>query len=317
MKNKGFTLPELMISMAIMSIIVALTFPAFTDLLTFTKGETASEEAQIDKLISLELIRLDLENVAYGIARDAENSPISLTVTQSANPPVVVTRTLQLNSTLNNTNQSTIGWILYNCSPGENLRDHIMTDTHLVSNTNIVLLDHNKNFHSLSTTTQGSCPATRGIYTAFPYDGVNSCTPEFCTSVSYRLSASNLLSTCAAGTRNLLRAVGNAAGDPVINCVADFMVTFAVDENGDGDLDDRSDDTQATTLPDTTAKIRSQVKNINMYILMQEGVRDNNLNNTNVDLNISAGVVLSLANVKDPEKYRWKVVRISGKPMSM
>lgn len=310
--KKGFTLTELMISMAIMSLIVALTFPAFTNLLAESRGETASEETHIDKIIGLELIRLDLENAAYGIGRNEATPPISLTF-NTAIPPAI--RALQLNSTLNNTNQSTVGWMIYGCSNafGKKLSDRVLADRRQDrTNTNIVLLDDDKNF-TTTTTTTASCPGS-GIYTAFPYAAGlnNACTTQFCTGVRYQLSDTNTLGNCAVGTQNLLRVVGGG-GDPVINCVADFTVTFDLDTDGDGVVN--SPDAQL--LATTTAQIMAQVKNINMYILMQEGQRDNGLNTPNANWSIATNITLNTANVTDANQYRWKEVRISGKPMSL
>jgi type IV pilus assembly protein PilW len=307
MKKNGFSLVEMVIAIVICSVIIGLTFPAFKNLLTASKSETASEEVHIDKIISLELIRLDLENSQYGIAQNEPTVPMTWDDTN---------KIFQINSTLNNTNSSTIGWLLYDCTSGGTLASNLPTDKRQeTSNNNIVLLDSDKNFESL-TTTGGSCPTSNGIYTAFPYDagGSNACTTQWCTSVKYQLSSTNDLSTCAAGTKNLLRVAGTGTGIPVVNCVADFQVTFDLDTDGN----DIIDVAQTTTLPTTTGDILSQVKNIDMYILMQVGQRDDNLNsNVNMALGGASALTLSAASVtEDASKFRWKVVRISGKPMS-
>ena len=308
MKNKGFTLIELLVSLAIFSIIIGLTFPAFRNILTASKTETASEEAHIDKIISLELMRLDLENANYGIAKDEANVPMTW---DNAG------KVLQLNSTLNNTNQATIGWMMYDCTAGGTLSSNVQQDKRqLTTNNNIVLLDSDKNFESLTTTGAG-CPATNGIYLAYPYDnspGTNACATQWCSKVQYKLSATNPLADCAAGTKNLLRAVGTGAGDPILSCVADFTVTFGLDTTGNGIIDTP----KATALPATTSEILNQVKNIDLYALVQFGKKDQNLSsNENLVLDTTSGITLSKANVtEDPSKYRWKVVRISGKPMS-
>lgn len=302
MNRKGFTLVEMLVAVMIMGIICALTYPAFLKLLTGSKGETSSNQAHLDKVTSLELIRLDLEHASFGIAIDDATPPL----TWAANA-------LTIHSTIDNTNRASIGWLMYNCSAaGVPLSTSLVTNTDNredSTNTCITLLDADRKFSGLTETTQ-NCPG-KGIYTAFPVSNSTdpTCSSETYTSVSYSLSATNTLSSCAQGTRNLLRAVGGGAGAPILNCVADFDVRFELDTNGDGTVD-----TAQNSPPATTTQILNQVKNIEMFVLMQAGNKDENLN-SNETLNLD--VTLSKASVtEDPSKYRWKVVRISGKPMS-
>jgi type IV pilus assembly protein PilW len=309
MNNKGFSLIEIMVAMAIMSMVLALTFPAFTNLLRASKAENASNEAHIDKITSLELIRMDLEHTNYGIASNTATTPISW---NSAG------KTLQLHSTINNTAHSTIGWMLYDCTSGGTLAKTsstlIQDQRQDTGNTCFVLLDTNRDFVEINTT-DGTCPGGNGIYTAFPLTRNKTGTP--CrtipyTSIEYKLSTgTNTLSDCAKGTKNLLRAVDSGTGDPILNCVADFTTTFELDTDGDGAIDSPS----AASPPAAAAAVLAQVKNINMYILMQVGKKDEKLNSSET-LNAETGVTLSKAGITDPQKYRWKVVRISGKPMS-
>ncbi|SHO45723.1 prepilin-type N-terminal cleavage/methylation domain-containing protein [Desulfopila aestuarii] len=304
MNNKGFTLIELLISVVILGVISSLTYPAFVKLLNGSKVETSSSEAMLDKMNTLELIRLDLEHANYGIATDDATPPLTWTA---------ATKTLAINSTINNTNQASIGWLLYNCGSAiASLSTSLVLDSREDStNTCVSLLDIDRKFAILTRTTQ-TCP-DKGVYTAFPVSNSSdpTCSAERYTTVSYTLSTGNTLSTCAQGTRNLLRAVGGAAGEPVLNCVADYDVRFELDINGDGTVD-----SVQSTPPGTTPQILSQVKNIELYVLMQASKKDPNLT-SNENLFIDASLTLSKASVtEDPSKYRWKVVRISGKPMS-
>lgn len=309
MNNRGFTLIEVMVALAIMSIITALTFPAFFDLLNVSKGETSSNEAHIDKIVGLELMRLDLEHANYGIGTNVSTPSITWDATN---------KILQLNSTINNTNQATIGWMLYDCTNSN--RSLGITSGNLIkdkrqdsSNTCFSLLDSNRQYVATETTT-GSCPTGQNVYTAFPIARNQTGTPCASTpytSVQYKLSSgTNTLSDCAIGTHNLLRQVGAGTGEPILNCIADFAVTFDLDTNNDDVIDTPS----SNTAPSSVSDVLNQVKNIHMYALMQTGRKDDTLN-SNENLSIEGGGTLSKVGITDASNYRWKVVHISGKPM--
>lgn len=312
MKAKGFTLVEMVITILIMSIIMALSGNTFKRVLFGVKEESKSMESNQDKLLGLELIRLDLEHAGFGIARNTTGKPIEWTD---------ASRQLTLRSTLNNTNQNTLGWHMANCTTGLSISSKEVASGGTGLSSNIVLLDQDKNFVS-NTTFASNCPDTKP-YLAYPYDNTvaNGCDAalggaagqQYCNRVVYELVATTL-DTCAAGTKTLSRRVGAAAsGDPILNCVADIIVRFDLDTNSDGTID--SNDT--ATLPGTTSAIIDQVQNIDVFILQQIGQKDREFTFTgNLTLGLPAGVTFSTAGITDFNKYRWKVLKLSGKPMS-
>ncbi|MDO8947955.1 MAG: prepilin-type N-terminal cleavage/methylation domain-containing protein [Desulfocapsaceae bacterium] len=321
MKNKaGFSLVEILITMAIMATVIALTGPVYNRILTGVKGSAIQGQVYHDLIRSMELIRLDIEHVGLGIGRNVTTMPI---IWSEAN------KTLTLHSVLNNTNQTTMGWALLNCDVTLKpiATAYIVNLKETPGLQSMVLLDANKNFASLASSANVNCPATLGIYTAYPYDNTaaNGCTTGtvtgFCNRVTYAPSATNGVPTkkasCAQGTFNLLRRVGTAVagGDNAINCVADFRVRFDIDNNGNGVIDGGESELNAVPSPATAGDLTDKVKNVEFLILVQAGQLDDTLNSS---LNPSAvsGVNLSLAGVPNASNYRWKVLKISGKPMS-
>lgn len=347
MNKKGFTLIELIVTMMIMGFVLALTGPVYTRLLTGVKEETVSSQVYHDLINSLELIRLDIEHTGFGIARDETILPIAWNEG---------TQTLELRSTLNNTNQTTMGWALLNCATagaGITNGTYIVNQKETPNLLSMVLRDKDNYFAGLATPANFNCPAAfpagpgPGIYSAYPFDSsvANGCggasnggTSSWCTRIRYLPSAPYgapaSRAACAQGTFDLLRWVGNGVtGDPIVNCVADFRVRFDVDSDGTGSL--TAGEIELTALPAlppdpaTTNPTHPQapagplvdaVKNMEFLLLVQAGQRDDDLNtnpNTTVaGVTAATDTVLSAAGVTNANNYRWKVLKISGKPMS-
>lgn len=321
MNSKGFTLIEILITMVIMVIVVALTIPLYTSTVDGISALSSSEDAKLDNLLAMEMIRLDMKHVGTGIGLNEAASPITYSD---------ATQILDLHSTLVNTNQATFGWGLINCTVGSAITtatDFITDQREDTTNTNLVLLDSDRNYiantnganYNCATAVEAGQPiGTSVLYTAFPtaYTSVatpNACTTGFCTNVRYTLSAAQPLETCAPGTLNLTRAVGGAAGTTLVNCVADFRVRFDLDANTDGRIDPNdAAEVSLATPPALAADIMAQVKNIDMYLLVQVGKEDRSLRsapNLTVD-----GINFSLAGITNPTNYRWKILKINGKP---
>lgn len=65
--NKGFTLIELIVVMAVFSIIITITGDAFKTILKQTNNLSKSEESNIEGVIGLEMMRHDLEQGGFGL----------------------------------------------------------------------------------------------------------------------------------------------------------------------------------------------------------------------------------------------------------
>lgn len=302
MNRSGYSIVEVVIALLIMSIVSVLSYPLLLDLLSASKIETTTAEAHLDKIVNLELLRLDLEHTGFGIAKDEPVLPMAWDATE---------KKLTLYSSMNNTNQKTIGWVIYDCTASAPLSTSMVLDKRQdSSHTALVLLNSEKRF-ALRGTTAGYCPEDK-IYTGFPYNNSsNHCDLGGCTGIQYRLSSSSVPSNCSKGTKNLIRVPG-AGGSPILNCVADYTVTFDVDLDGNNRLS--AGEIGRTDLPGTTTEILEQVKQINFYILLQTSRRDKTLKSKKsytID-----NITLSNSSVTNPSDYRWKIQKISAKPMS-
>ncbi|WP_457643465.1 PilW family protein [Persephonella sp.] len=337
MKNKGLTILELLISMFIFIVIIGAVYFTYIKLLKGFKSESAKVETQIEKLVGTELIRLDLEHIGYGISSD---ETALITEWDSTN------KELTLRSTLNNTREETIGWILIDCSGGGGCtavskslpavdRDYYVFYIDAIDKISKgkgeISIDTGGNISFKTTSPTGGSerfigfPITQEVYD----DTANGCNTGYCNIIDYALSNSNLIDRCNPNTYNLLRRVGeeainNTGGEPLLNCVADYTVTFDLDTDNDGTID-----TYGYTLPATDTdgdgidndEIRNQLKRINFYILIQEGRKQNDFTFTNV---VSCGggtcingIDVDLVLPADYQNYNWKVIKISVKPMDL
>jgi hypothetical protein len=133
---------------------------------------------------------------------------------------------------------------------------------------------------------------------------------------------------CAAGTGILYKGgVSHADGSitelPLLDCVADMQVVFGLDSNDDGAIDLHSDANGLAAL--TTAQIRNQVKTVWVFVLAQEGARDNNFTypSSTVDVGDTFNGVyygkdnFGLSAITDWQRYRWKVRTIVIKPKNL
>lgn len=316
MKERGFSVIELIIAMFIVSILIILTGMSFERILFGVRTESHSAQGGIERLVGLELFRLDLEHLGFGIARDTVNFPVEWV--EGATP---ADRLLTLRSTLNNSNTDTIGWFLYDCTTAGTYASRQVAGGGTGLNNTIVVLDQNKNFVENNNRASGSCPATLQVLTGYPYDGTiaNGCggSAQICTQITYRLSTTQPLNTCAPGTRNLLRVIGNPAlptGNPVLNCVADFKVRFDLDNDENGTVETAN----ATVLPGNTADIIDRTRNVDVYVLMQVGIRRKESREGSVFTGTTTldGVTFDTSGITDFNNYQWKTLKLSGKPMS-
>jgi len=330
--RKGYTIIEFLVTMVIVFIVLSGAYIAFTRLMGGFKGETESVETQIELSVSLELMRLDIEHAGYGIGEDQNIVPVEI----DGNEFII-------RSVLNNTRQSTIKWALLDCSGASPSR--IAGDS-ISSSQEVVFLGAG-NRHFVSNGVFGTCPGG-GIYVAIPYEASTALGGtggvQAYNEIIYRLSTTspNPLQTCHRDTRNLLRVVGSGRGTPLLNCVADWRVTFDIDRDGDGNVDvfdgafeipspapnhedDLDLDNDGIVTPE---EVRRGLRKVNVYVLVQEGSRDPDYTFTNtvscttspsgacVRVDTGAGT-LDLNLPLGYENYRWKTVKLFVKPMNL
>ncbi|GAB6162440.1 hypothetical protein JCM12298_15990 [Desulfothermus naphthae] len=307
MRKDGFTLIELLVVLAVLSLVLAAVLQSYINILKSYKNQSSISKSNIDKLITFELIRRDIENCGFGL--DINNSPISY------NGSLLVLRSTLL---LRNSATKCFGYI----DPSSIKFFTIEASDITSSNCNdtsfcYVALDLDYNLNS--TCYNITLNPANGVYLLFGLlDSTSSINRPY-NEIQYSLSNSHVLTTCAPGTFELTRkeilANGNSSGaQPIFDCVKDFKVAFGLDTNGDGAIDQWT-----TTLPGTPSDIRTQVKEINVIILYHEGRRDLDFNYSQgtIYLNATSSLVLGqFTPTGDELHYRWKVAKITITPMN-
>ena len=316
MKNnkKGFTILELLIAIFISIILMAAVYYTYTTFFMGVKSERVNVEQEIEKIVSLELLRLDLEHLGYGIGKNPSGSDYKIyDFNNTKNIPD--SPYLLIKTTLNNSNDNTIGWRI--CRDGRAIKTELEG-----SNDNFVYIDDTGYIKYL--TTSGDCPSGNlVVYVGYPFDS-NSIDCEyggtnFCSVIKYYLSNTNLPKNCNPNTYNLLRKVNNGTGQPLLSCIADIRFTVDMDTNKDGKIDLFNVDDISSY---TASELREYTKKMNVYILYQEATpSDPNYKFTNYQTD-SSGNYIEIDGIKlylpsNFEKYKWKAIKVSVKPLSI
>ena len=314
-RQAGFTIVELLVTMVLISAVMALSFYAYNRFVSKVRSGATAVEAGLDRAVGLELLRLDIEHAGFGIASDEPCAPVRWTDTSDACDNVTG-ESLILRSTINSSQPDTFGWVTVSCASGDDWTDHIVMDARRnTSVSDIVFIDYRGRWAFTKDASDLSCPRD-GLYTGYPVDTSisNGCTTGVCARLIYALSQTQDLERCEPHTRNLLRKVGGGSGSPVLNCVADWTVRFALDTDEDGVVDIPSDD--GTNLPSSPADLRAELKGISVYVLVQEGMYDSSYTfsgNTTVD-----GVTLTFpAGCTECNHYHWRVIKLFQRTMNL
>jgi prepilin-type N-terminal cleavage/methylation domain-containing protein len=146
--------------------------------------------------------------------------------------------------------------------------------------------------------------------------------------------------SCNPGTGILYKGVvqhatGAFAEYPLLNCVGDMQVEFELDRNNDGNITYSPSLTDASGNELSPADIRSQLKNVRVYILAHEGKKDQNYtyNKNSIQVGDPArpassgrtwdGTPACTSNClqtvfgADWKNYRWKVYTIVVHPKNL
>lgn len=77
-RDKGYSIIEVLITLFIVSLILSAAYFTYVSIFKSMKGESESVELQMEKIVGLELLRLDLEHVGYGIGNLLHLDPTTL-----------------------------------------------------------------------------------------------------------------------------------------------------------------------------------------------------------------------------------------------
>ena len=304
MKSRGFSILELLITIVIVALIMSAAYYTYTTIFRGMKEESESTELQMEKIIGLELLRLDLEHAGYGVGNTSDKI-------------IEWNNGLIIRSTLNNSNQDTFGWVICREISGSS---NMIRDERKKTSASMVFIDTSTGNYI---TVANSCPVkgSDGIYIGFPIQSnADSCDvggTKTCNTITYSLSTDQPLSHCNPNTRNLLRKINSGTGIPVLSCVSDFAVSFDIDDNEDG-IPDRTEVCKGSStcnIPTDNNAIRNQVIRINFYAVMQEGGLNKDYYYRGSNPITIDGITLNLPS--DYLHYRWKVIKLTVKPRGM
>jgi len=324
MNNKGFTLVELLVSLFIFSILMSGVYVTYTSLYSDYKMQASGIQSEVEKLVGLNLLRLDIEHAGYGISDNATALPIEK---NSDN--------LTVRSVINATNNQTYGWSLIEYTGSSwNLKSGD-SDSNIPSAEYVVLNASDKSFVADGVGWGAAAGMTTGDrYVAFPYKNVTSgCTTQFCNIIEYSLSNYSLPSNCNTGNYNLIRKVGGGTGSHIVDCVAGMEVRFDYDSDNSSGIED-DERNQVFSGSWSAEDIRRNLKSVNVYLLVQEGNIDRDFNfddNNQVDTSIPAFIYyndnstdtdcdpedICLELPSDYKNYRWNPVSIKVNPMNL
>lgn len=369
--QKGFTLVELIITMAVFLLVIAAASRIFTGLLTQFKQQSKVIETNIEGVVGLELLRYDLEQAGYGIpaaigAAIAYNEAVTPADVYNDSPsfpprPVVLANNAGLNgsdylvikSSSVATNDPAYRWsYIANWGsvnlppqswndPNENLSlgDKVIVMNPVVKDatgtiTKMALVTSGSNF---STTFSPDLANWGSNYlpTANSYDvrliyglrsgGAEPRMPFNRADYYIRRPTSGLPARCAPNTGILYKATVNHADGgllelPVLDCVADMRVVLMMDTDLTPATPNTATNFTLAASSTAAATIRSQLKEIRVYIIAQEGQRDPTYTSWST-INVSdpdfGGIVgYSTNGILDPN-YRWKLYSLVVKPFNL
>lgn len=308
MKYKGYSLIELIVTMSIMLIVLSAVYLTYISMLKGYKKESSIGSKIIEEQIGLEILRKDIALAGLGLSYNT--TPINISGSGD-------NITLTLYSTQSPSSDITQGYVMLKFDNTTNSWLSILDRRVDTTNNNLIVLDGYRKFWVKGTLSSGSIPQTsiypNNNHIAFGYP-IKSLTEDYET-IKYKIDG-NPPKRCNPSTKNLIR--GNI---PVLNCVKGLKVYLGTDTDNDGSIDSYYDNMSVAAL-DNVTKIYNNLQTISVFILTHDGARDNNFNFGNnsitfVDNEIGENVVFSLSGVTDYQKYRWKVLKVSGRAVNI
>lgn len=392
-KEKGYTLVELIMVMAIFIVIIMVISFTFNTIVSRGGQQARSATGQIEGVVGLEMFRADVAHAGFALpwtypgtfalAADAEvdappistNLGIDPTDLNDTGPPRAVrgglttagglnpggSHYLVLKSALlalNTTSSGRWGFVQYSSSSGgnaskirtsgdaaTNLRagDRVITLLSAFSPTGAetkqLLVNAGVSPVAFADEVQSDfIPSDSAFMPADPSQNVLAYAISDTTlrmpynRADYYIdfNAATRPQSCNPNTGVLFKAVAGQNGDytdgttpllyPLLNCVADMQVVFALDPNDNGQMSHSSPDSFAVTAL-SAAQLRTQLKSIRVYILTHEGKKDTNFSYPGASIRVgepgmpgrtwdgSASCAADCMTTfgADWRNYRWKV----------
>lgn len=312
-KNRGFSLVELLIVLAIFSVILAVVFSSYITQVKHTGREYRVAEAEMEVGIARGIIERDIAMVGYGIAEDYSSTTFDPRVASATNAAVASGwDELFLRGTAIGTGSRVAqGWSYISATTPTfatwaDARENLVANAGGIANADDVVIIMEPGTKKLLiedvtgvkmwlfryngpstniTTLTGDQPLTNPTVGTLLYglhradDATPATFPYF--TVRYYKGSGGSPSNCATGTESLLRAESNTTetpsgagvANPLLACVRDVEVAFGLDTNEDGTID-TWDNGGVTATGYDAGSLRKRLKQIRMYILIQSGNYD-------------------------------------------
>jgi prepilin-type N-terminal cleavage/methylation domain-containing protein len=353
--QRGFSLTELIIAIAISAIVIMMCSDAFTIILTQSRQQTRVVDSEMESIIGLRMLRYDIEHAGFGLPwefptaiayQEAASAPASTYNDAPAQVPRAVltgngvgyngSDRLVVKSTAAGTSDTAQMWtyILTGGTPkvwGSAKLDLAAGDRVIVIKPQSDVTSKNQLITGAAFFTQFNLafPAafspqnTSERFVIYGVDPDTDLRMPF-NRVDYYVSRpAGMSPSCAPNTGILYKAtVSHSDGTlneiPIIDCVADMQVIFRRDTDGDGVPDVQSNDITALSAQ----QIREGIKEVRIYVLAQEGQRDVNYRHTPSVITVGEsglGSAFDLATTIGTgwQNYRWKVYTLVVKPKQL
>ena len=335
-RSKAFTLVELVVVLAIFLIVGTILFYLLIKALRWTSTVAGEVKQKISVDINTDLLVFDLKHAGYGISKNEEK--LAIEFFNGTSKVLVVRETTNIAKS----SVPTTGFVLWNgtsvvYSEPSNAASSKYTCSWLTLDGFYNKVDKCTKGpdslmsigYPLDTTTV--CKDSNSTYCC------NNCP---CTTILWFLNKpskpSSFPENCIKGTFVLTRQAGSSFHNriPVINCVADWDVWFAIDEDFNGTTDLWINEIPYSGIVETNGDLQNRLKLIRIYMLVQTSyIPDSNFdfcnaagincnsshcpsNSIEVDtLKDSDGTVhyVCLKHPSNPiwNHYHWKVIEIN------
>lgn len=350
-RNAAFTLVELMIAMAIVMVVLYAAINFFIVSVRQYKVQTKITETNVEGILGLELFRQDLESLGFGLPWNnlvayTERPLIGnlSTLEDSPNAPRAVLSVNGATFTHNNSDYLVIKSARVGMSDaagkwttltqGNNKRTWSPATENLGNNDYVIVLalgSTDTDRRRLVGTTQFN--NTAGFVPLEPYSanivyGIDDVQPvRPFNRAEYYIDNTAVPQRCAPNTGVLVKAVvaHDASGTtptllPLVDCVADMQVLYGLDTDLNPATNLFWSDSLAPLFPPgptAAADIRAQLAEVRVYILAQEGQRDDSYRTPTDNIYVGTESAGRDYDVSGYRNYRWKLYSIVVKPKNL
>ena len=344
--ESGISLPEVLISLAIVMLVLYAAMTFFIGTVRQYKVQTKIIETSVEGVLGLELLRRDVESLGFGLHWDngisyTERTAAGLgeiaALNDSPGAPRPVVSIDCAAATVNHSDYLVIRsarvgsagaagkWTTLRV--GSATRNWGSAEEDLSGGDRVIVIAPggvNQNRRTLLTPVSGTNFSSLGAYA--PIDasqtnivyGVHDATLDRPFNRAEYYIADNASLTipprCAPNTGILVKAVVRHDGTgttpdllPLLDCVADMQVVYVL--NGAPISDIR---------PFSADVIRTQLSEVQVYILAQEGMRDDTYKHASASILVGPDTVRGRnVDVSAYRNYRWKVYSIAVRPRNL